>query len=48
VRSAVVRVDELHERACQRLALGVTENRLDGRIHALPVAVEAGEDDHLR
>src|SRR6266496_4983217 len=45
---AVVWVDELHERARKRLALGVSENRLDGRIHALPVPVEACEDDHLR
>jgi hypothetical protein len=41
-------VDELHERPRERFALGVAENPLDGRIHALPVTVEPREDDHLR
>jgi hypothetical protein len=45
---AVVWMDELHEWAPKRLALGVPEKRLDGRIHPLPVTVEPCEDDHLR
>jgi len=45
---AVVWMDELHERPRTPVALGVPENRLDRRIHTLPVTVEPGEDDQLR
>jgi hypothetical protein len=45
---AVVWMDELHERPCTPLALGVPEKRLDHRIRSLPVTVEPCEDDHLR
>src|SRR5439155_9756952 len=44
---AVVRVDEFQGRSRKRLALGVTEARLEGRIDALPETVEAGHRDQV-
>jgi hypothetical protein len=41
-------MDELHERPRTPVPLGVPEERLDRRIHPLPVTVEPCEDDHLR
>src|SRR5262249_43200839 len=45
---AVLRVDELHDGPLECLALAVTEHRLDRRIDARPVTVEARDGDHLR
>ena len=45
---AVVWVDELQVRPRKRLALGVTETRLEGRIDALPKTVESRYRDQVR
>jgi hypothetical protein len=41
-------VDELQVRSRERLALGVTQARLEGRIDALPKTVKSGHRDQVR